>query len=299
MGCIYIVRNTVNDKVYIGQTVSPLSKRWAAHLYAARTYGTTKLYINMRSLGIDNFFVEKLVDEDSWEELNRLEIEYIQLFDSINNGYNTMLGGTSLKNMLYKHTEDIIFDYICGSSSMEISKQYNCSDETILNLLKSNGIHTDRVRKEVVAVDFDKVFKSSYEAARYIIKSRNTKSSNVANVAKCIVNACRCMTEAYGVKFAYLEDIQSGEYEYGKYLEENINISPKELKCSVCNKPITIKSKTGMCNSCANVVARGKTSKPSREKLIQESKVMTKSQLAKKYDRSISTICAWFKSYGI
>ena len=37
MGCIYIVRNTVNDKVYIGQTVSPLSKRWAAHLYAART----------------------------------------------------------------------------------------------------------------------------------------------------------------------------------------------------------------------------------------------------------------------
>lgn len=91
---IYIIRNNVNNKVYIGQTTKSLEERWKGHLSQCRSGQPFHLYRAMRKYGIDNFYPEILVDNiRSRDELNQLEQYYIDKFDSVANGYNMALGG--------------------------------------------------------------------------------------------------------------------------------------------------------------------------------------------------------------
>lgn len=90
MSCIYIIRNNLNDKVYIGQTVQELEHRYNQHIYMAKNgKSMSKIYVAMRELGINNFFIEKIKDCDD-TELNRYEQYYVELYDSLRNGYNTV-----------------------------------------------------------------------------------------------------------------------------------------------------------------------------------------------------------------
>ena len=47
---IYIIRNTITDKVYIGQTIRSLECRWNRHKRDSKTYNT-HLYKAMRKYG--------------------------------------------------------------------------------------------------------------------------------------------------------------------------------------------------------------------------------------------------------
>ena len=74
MGYIYIIKNTVNNKVYIGQTSRTIKKRFSEHTSNLRL--NTKLAVAMRELGTDKFYIQELA-ECSDSDLNKLEIEYI------------------------------------------------------------------------------------------------------------------------------------------------------------------------------------------------------------------------------
>lgn len=55
-----------------------------------------------------------------------------------------------------------------------------------------------------------------------------------------------------------------------------------------------------MCNSCANIVAKGKSPKPSKEELkLLLDQGLQKKQIAKMYDRTPSTIHYWINQYGL
>jgi group I intron endonuclease len=100
---LYSIKNEVNGKLYIGQTVNP-ARRWADHQSSARTRhdGCPKLHRAMRSYGIENFsfFVEwKCKTQD---EADRLERILISLNDTVENGYNLNLGGNGVGN----HSEE-------------------------------------------------------------------------------------------------------------------------------------------------------------------------------------------------
>ena len=91
---IYKVLNKINGKEYIGQTVGSLKIRKRKHISAAlRNPGTIYFHKAIRKYGIDNFKWEILTECDTIEELNRLEIHYIKLYNTFNNGYNLTLGG--------------------------------------------------------------------------------------------------------------------------------------------------------------------------------------------------------------
>lgn len=45
---------------------------------------------------------------------------------------------------------------------------------------------------------------------------------------------------------------------------KRLRIAERTERCKICNKPIIAQAITGMCNSCANVVAKGKSPKPSK-----------------------------------
>ena len=90
---IYIIRNTVNTKVYIGQTKGELGLRLERHIkYAYKGYN---LHISraIRKYGANSFYIDLLLDNLTKEEANFYEKYYIKKFDSIENGYNMTEGG--------------------------------------------------------------------------------------------------------------------------------------------------------------------------------------------------------------
>lgn len=89
---IYKIINTVNGKIYIGQTIKTLEERKQQHLASFKTLNT-KLYLAMRKYGVENFKFEVVCYADNIDELNRLESYYIRKYDTVNTGYNMGYGG--------------------------------------------------------------------------------------------------------------------------------------------------------------------------------------------------------------
>ena len=93
-GKVYVVRNTVNDKLYVGSTTQSLSRRWSKHKCNALTKHTP-FYKAVNELGVEKFYIE-LVENypcNSQEELNRREGHFIREYDTYNKGYNSLIAG--------------------------------------------------------------------------------------------------------------------------------------------------------------------------------------------------------------
>jgi group I intron endonuclease len=106
-GLIYMYRNKVNGKAYIGQTVQPMSHRRRDHTCAARNAnkkGHNSVFQKaIRKYGIENFEETLICTALSRETLNDLEVYFIQFFDTMNRekGYNLTSGG-----LVTNHTEE-------------------------------------------------------------------------------------------------------------------------------------------------------------------------------------------------
>ncbi|MBO5387793.1 MAG: hypothetical protein J6A59_06600 [Lachnospiraceae bacterium] len=74
----------------------------------------------------------------------------------------------------------------------------------------------------------------------------------------------------------------------------------KNKICLGCGCLVIATTKDGLCNSCANVAAKGKSPKPSKEELksLLDRNIQVK-QIAKMYDRSQSTVSTWIKQYSL
>lgn len=78
-GRIYIIRNRINDKVYIGQTKVSLKLRFQNHLSASRKGKDYIIGKAIRKYGESNFYIE-LLEECTIEELNNREQYWIAFF---------------------------------------------------------------------------------------------------------------------------------------------------------------------------------------------------------------------------
>lgn len=94
-GCIYMIRNKVNGKEYIGQT-KYLSTRWSAHktLTGLRRGRRCPVQEAILHEGIDNFDFIVLEDEVPERMLKEIESRYIIERDTVEpNGYNLVGDG--------------------------------------------------------------------------------------------------------------------------------------------------------------------------------------------------------------
>lgn len=96
MFTIYMIKNTLNGKQYIGQTRRDLKWRIADHLKCVEVGMNTELYNSIRKHRWENFEVI-VIDQSAktQEDLNRLETYYIDLYDTYEHGYNMCRGGDS------------------------------------------------------------------------------------------------------------------------------------------------------------------------------------------------------------
>jgi group I intron endonuclease len=92
---IYLVRNKLNGRLYVGKPTTGVRGRWAEHQRLARLGVQTPLYAAIRKYGPDNFDVFELDRALSVEGLNRLERLYIQRMATLTRfgGYNCTEGG--------------------------------------------------------------------------------------------------------------------------------------------------------------------------------------------------------------
>lgn len=98
---IYKITNTVNQKLYIGQTIRDVDLRFNEHLSdkTSTDYFHTSVRKYVEKYGKDVFTVEVIDTASSIEELNEKEIFWIDHYRTFvgfsdSNGYNSSLGGT-------------------------------------------------------------------------------------------------------------------------------------------------------------------------------------------------------------
>ena len=100
-GKVYVIRNHINDKVYVGSTCQELSQRMTDHRKNTRRANVKhiKLYLTMNELGVDNFYIElyKFNPCSCISELHKAEGEAIRILNSVNDGYNARVAGRSPK----------------------------------------------------------------------------------------------------------------------------------------------------------------------------------------------------------
>jgi len=138
MAYIYKITNTVNGKLYIGQTVKNIEVRFKEHVNASKNTNY-KLYKAMRKYGTDNFII-KVLQECPKEQLNELEIYWIDKLDTIKNGYNLTKGGQHTSVNIYKkvrkYTTD--FQYVQTYESIaDAARDIGLTPSTILDCLKT------------------------------------------------------------------------------------------------------------------------------------------------------------------
>ena len=86
---IYKITNTVNGKVYIGQSVRDVQHRFLRHMNdALNNIKDTHFCRAIRKYGKDAFVFETIDVAENQQELCEKEQYWIQYYDSVNKGYN-------------------------------------------------------------------------------------------------------------------------------------------------------------------------------------------------------------------
>lgn len=123
--CVYVHTNLSNGKCYVGITsLYPAEKRWNK----GKGYKTQpKFYSAIQEFGWDGFGHKILETGLTEEKARQLEKEYIILFDSLNNGYNSKPGGEIRKGrpVMLAETGQIYED------AKAAAKVYNTTPEKI------------------------------------------------------------------------------------------------------------------------------------------------------------------------
>ena len=164
MGYIYKIKNKIDNKIYIGQTIQDLEDRWKGHL--KKNSNCRYLKSAFKKYGVDNFeFQLVCITFDNC--LDDMEIKYIEHYNCLApNGYNLRLGGNSGKHneeTKRKIGEAVKNRYKNGLVHPQLGK--HPSEETRKKLSEAK-------KRKVIQYDLDgnllKTFDSIKEAAEYI-----------------------------------------------------------------------------------------------------------------------------------
>lgn len=91
---IYLVKNLITEKLYVGQTKRSLDQRWLEH--CRKKSGCLLLKYAIQKYGSRNFEIKVLEQCSSIEEMNLKEEYYIKSLNTLSpNGYNLVSGGNS------------------------------------------------------------------------------------------------------------------------------------------------------------------------------------------------------------
>lgn len=188
-GIIYRITNKINKKIYIGQTIQGIKKRWWQHRYEAKKDKQLLLISRaIKKYNESNFIIEEIDKCDSQEELNYFETYWIDYFDATNKkiGYNIKYGGGRNQISDYERlkrakffikcieTEEIFISYKSAANYKGISAgNISSCISNRKSYLSLNGCRWERINKNEVK-DLSKV----------IICDKPSKKAEKTNIKK-------------------------------------------------------------------------------------------------------------------
>lgn len=242
IGYIYKISNTVNNKLYIGQTVKNIHTRFREHIRSARTNTNQTMIIPkaIKKYGEDKFSIselEKIIansKEELYNKLNEKEIFYISLYNTVRpNGYNVTSGGNNSDNLCipidqYDLNGELINSYksiteaaeIISNSDIPISApliryvcigQYKTARNYVFRFKGEpfNKYETKVIRNNKKAIDqYDlngnllNMFESKAEAVKYL-KLEGYKLSGGSHISSCCLGK---RVVVYGYIWRYHND---------------------------------------------------------------------------------------------
>lgn len=207
LGSLYVIRNSVNTKVYVGKTYKQINSRFAEHLREAKNGNKTRpLHRAIIKHGGDKFSI-KCLGKYSEGDLEVAEIQAISEYDSYKSGYNATLGGDGTR-YLQVSDEEIINIYKTCSNLNETGLILNIDPKTVKTVLLANSISITKTkvlsrRKPVKLLDINEEFDSAEDCAQFLIDS-DISEANLVRTMIGIQRVCQGIRHTYkGLKFSY------------------------------------------------------------------------------------------------
>ena len=214
MGTIYKITNDLNDKVYIGQTIQTLQRRWLEHCRDSKTKDT-HFYRAIISYGREHFFIEAIELNVPDDQLNEREIYWIAKYDSYKNGYNCTIGGDAgngYSQPVYQYDLNGNFLNEYGSAS-EAERQTGCLHQNILKVCKGIlrycgdflwsfekldkiQIRPDRRYKQVHQFDKDHNYITTWSSVQEAARAMGVEGTHISR-------ACRTKYRCHGYYWEY------------------------------------------------------------------------------------------------
>lgn len=204
-GNLYVITNSVNDKVYVGKTYRTIEERFKEHILESKRERSKNrdIYKAMNTLGVDKFHINLLgqFDEGILEEK---ECEYIKLYDSYHNGYNNTLGGDGKRYVEFTD-EEAIEVYKKYNNLTKASKELNCDVYTLKNILKNNDVKimtTGEYLRKKIECSNGMIFESVSSAADWLLENNICPTTNKRCVSVGISKALKGKRKGY-LKFKW------------------------------------------------------------------------------------------------
>ena len=149
---VYKVMNTLNGKIYIGITIYSLSHRKGQHYQDLKKKNSTSKFARaLKKYPREVFTWEVIWEASSEEEMIEKEIYFIQLYDTLKNGYNIRSGGEGGG----KHSEETRHNHSLRMSGenhpMYGKKRTHESIQQSMETRRNNGIPwvTEEAKKNI------------------------------------------------------------------------------------------------------------------------------------------------------
>lgn len=144
VGYIYLIRNDVNDKLYVGQTIRTPNYRFRQHCRAYRSQQVAKGGIDdaIGKIGEKHFSYEVL-ERCPVEKLNNRERYWIKFYNCVEDGYNLKHGGRGPgieKIQSDEQLQAIYKDYIEGMTLKEIEEKHHVQHGVMYRIFAANGL---------------------------------------------------------------------------------------------------------------------------------------------------------------
>lgn len=209
---IYIIKNRINNKVYIGQTVNP-EQRWAQYKSATKKKPEAQLITKaMNKYGFQNFWMEIL--EKNVSNYDEREQYWIKQFDCIApNGYNLAEGGQSSGHGIYscsakiKSEEDLmqlVEEIIVSEKSLkQLAQEYEISYGIINEINQGHSYYNPDLKYPLR--ESNKYSEEKIKQITYALKYELDKS-------------LKKISEEYNCDSSFLNDINQGRAYFREYL---------------------------------------------------------------------------------
>ena len=197
MAYIYLITNDINNKPYVGVTVTSLPERFSKHIWESyNRKDHSPLHYAIKKYGSEHFKINK-IEECPVKKAFQREKFWIKYYDSYQNGYNATTGGEGCP----KYDYQLIYEkFISGMKQIDIAKELNCGKHTVTRALRAYDVPEEEMKKgkygnhkdAVLQINLDtgeiiRKFNSMTEAAKY----EGCSVSNISKICKNINNRKR------------------------------------------------------------------------------------------------------------